>query len=104
MGTCGKLSTFTLPRESIYSAMTLTADALRLHLDYTAWTSGKLVAAASELSPEEATRDFGTADRTVLGTLVHIFAADRIWLGRIQGNPPARFIDPEQDMHMSVLR
>jgi uncharacterized damage-inducible protein DinB len=34
---------------------------------------------------------------------VHIYAADRIWLGRIQGNPPARFIDPETDLHFPVL-
>ena len=49
-------------------------------------------------------RDFGTADHNVLGTLVHVYAADRIWLGRIDGSPPARFIDPEQDMHLAVLR
>jgi uncharacterized damage-inducible protein DinB len=79
-------------------------DALRNHLNYTAWASGRLVEAASALNSEELVRDFGTADRNILGTLVHVYAADRTWLGRIEGNPPAQFLVPEQDMHLEVLR
>ncbi len=84
--------------------MTITLEALRTHFDYTAWASSRLVNAASSLSAEELTRDFHTADHSILGTLVHIYAADRIWLGRILGNPPAKFINPEQDMHLTVLQ
>jgi uncharacterized damage-inducible protein DinB len=84
--------------------MAITVDILRHHLSYTAWASSRLVDAASALSPEELVKDFATADRNVLGTLVHVFAADRVWLGRIEGNPPARFMVPEQDMHLKVLR
>ena len=82
----------------------LSANLLRTHLDYTTWASSRLVSAACALTPEELTRDFGTADHSLLGTLVHVYAADRIWLGRIRGNPPARFLDPERDMHLEVLR
>jgi uncharacterized damage-inducible protein DinB len=52
----------------------------------------------------ELTKDFGTADHSILGTLTHVYAADRVWFGRIQGNPPARFLDPERDMHLAVLQ
>jgi uncharacterized damage-inducible protein DinB len=83
--------------------MEINADVLRTHLDYSSWASSKLVSAAGTLTPEELTRDFGTADRSVLGTLVHVYAADRVWLRRIQGNPPARFIDPEKDVRLDVL-
>lgn len=76
---------------------------LRGHLAYHSWANRKLVEAARHLSLEDRTRDFGTSDRNVLGTLVHIFAADRVWIGRVEGNPPARFIDPERDLHFSVL-
>jgi len=84
--------------------VTVSPYTLRTHIDYMAWASRKLVDAASTLTPEELIRDFGTADHSVLGTLVHVFAADRIWLGRIQGNVPARFIDLEKDMHLPVLQ
>ena len=83
--------------------MATLADVLRNHLNYTAWASSRLVDAASALNPQELTRDFGTADHSVLGTLAHVYAADRVWLGRIEGNPPARFFVPEQDMHWRCL-
>ena len=68
--------------------MTVSADVLRNHLAYTAWASRRLVESAAQLPPEQLTRDFGTADRSILGTLAHVFAADRIWLARITGAAP----------------
>jgi uncharacterized damage-inducible protein DinB len=83
----------------------ITMDLLRTQLDFTAWASRRLVEAASQLNPEELNRDFGTSDRSVLGTLVHVFAADRIWLCRVQATPlPERFLDPEKDMRLEVLQ
>ena len=76
--------------------MPISADTLRLQLDYSAWATQRMVAAAATLSPEELTRDFQTADKSVLGTLAHIFAADRIWLSRVLAVPRATFIDPEE--------
>jgi len=84
--------------------MAITLDILRQHLNYTAWASRRLVEVASTLSPQELTRDFATADHSVLGTLVHVYAADRAWIGRIGGNPPARYMVPELDMHLEVLQ
>jgi len=78
--------------------------AIRTHFDYTAWASARLVNAAGSLSPEELTKDFGTADHSVLGTLVHVYAADRIWYDRVHGNLRTRFIEPERDMHLHVLQ
>ncbi len=70
-----------------------------MHLDYTAWASARLLEAAAKLSPEELTRDFGTTDKNVVGTLAHVFAADRVWMTRIQGQPPAKFItDADRDL------
>lgn len=58
-----------------------------------------MLEAAAKLSPEESTRDFGTADKSVVGTLAHVFAADRVWMARIQGQPPAKFItDADRDL------
>jgi uncharacterized damage-inducible protein DinB len=83
--------------------MPVSADTLRMHLDYTAWASQRLLDVAAKLSAEELTRDFKTADKTVLDTLVHIYAADRIWLARVTGEQRASFIDPE-DRDLALLQ
>jgi uncharacterized damage-inducible protein DinB len=83
--------------------MPVSADTLRLQLDYSAWASQRLLDAAAKLSPEELTRDFKTADKTVLDTLVHIYAADRIWLSRVRAEPRATFSDPA-DRDLALLQ
>lgn len=83
--------------------MTALAETLKLHFAYSAWASALLVDAAGQITPDELTRDFKTADHSVLGTLVHIFAGDRMWLARAKGNAPTQFLDPERDMHLHVL-
>lgn len=77
---------------------------LRTHVRYSTWASARLVEAAGTLSPDELVRDFQSADKSVLGTLAHVYAADRVWLGRIEGRPPARFLDPEVDVRLDVLQ
>lgn len=83
--------------------MAIERSTLQTHFAYAAWASVRLVDAARKLSEEELARDFGTSDKSVLGTLVHTFAADRVWLARVRGAVPARFIDVAQDMKMPVL-
>ncbi len=83
--------------------MPVSVDTLRLQLDYSAWASQRLMDVAAKLSEEELTRDFKTADKTVLDTLVHIYAADRIWLTRVLGEQRATFIDP-QDRDLTLLQ
>jgi uncharacterized damage-inducible protein DinB len=82
--------------------MNVSADTLRTHLDYTAWATARLLEASAKLSPDELTRDFGTADKSVVGTLAHTFAADRAWIGRIHGQPPQHFIT-DADRNLTVL-
>ncbi|HTQ56858.1 MAG TPA: DinB family protein [Bryobacteraceae bacterium] len=83
--------------------MFIPADVVRSHIDYTAWASGLLVDAAAQLTPAELTRDFGTADKSVLGTLVHVFGADRVWLARMPGEPANQFLT-DADYRLSVLQ
>lgn len=82
--------------------MTVNIGTLRMHLDYTAWASGRLLEAAAKLSPEELARDFGTADKSVVGSLAHVYAAERVWMARIEEKPPAPFITQE-DRDLAVL-
>ena len=83
--------------------MPLSVEDLRNHLRYSAWASQRLVHAASELPQEELLRDFQTSDRSVLGTLVHTFAADRVWLDRLRRAPRPQY-STEADYQMSVLQ
>ncbi len=82
--------------------MPVSADVLATHLAYTAWASRRLVEAAAQLAPEELTRDFQTADRSVLGTLAHVFAADRLWLARLRGGPHPGYVS-DADYRLDVL-
>ena len=83
--------------------MSVSADTLRTHIDYTAWASQRLVEAAALLSPDELNRDFQTADRSILETLVHIFAGDRLWLSRLAGGPHPGFIT-DADRSLAVVQ
>ena len=81
----------------------MTKAILESHLRYTAWASGRLLEAAGGLSGDELHHDFKTADENVLLTLVHCFAADRIWFHRVDGTPRANFIGDE-DRSLEALQ
>ncbi len=83
--------------------MPIPADSLRILVEYTGWASRLLVDAVAGLTPEELNRDFQTADRSVLGTLVHTFAADRLWFSRLSGGPHPGFIT-DRDRSLAVLQ
>ncbi len=63
----------------------ISADDARLHLQYSAWASRRLLEASLKLDPEQFTRDLGVANKSVRGTLEHIMMADRVWIARILG-------------------
>jgi uncharacterized damage-inducible protein DinB len=83
--------------------MPLSADTLRLQLDYSSWATQRLLDVAARLPPEELTRDFQTSDKCVLDTLAHIYAADRFWLSRALAQSRATFVDPE-DRDLALLQ
>ena len=64
--------------------MTVSLEVLQHHIDYNVWASHRLINAVSGLSTEELSRDFGTADKSILGTLAHLYAAEKNWLTRMQ--------------------
>lgn len=84
-------------------AFVISALTLQEHLAYTVWASTRLLSAAEELSERELAHDFKTADRSIVGTLAHIFAADRVWLGRIKQRPPSAFIS-QHEKNLAVLQ
>jgi len=84
-------------------ALTVSADILREHLLYTAWASNRLVHAIENIPSDQLTQDFRTSDHSILGTLVHVFAADRVWLARVKSEPPSSFLT-DSDYNLHVLQ
>lgn len=83
--------------------MPVSAEILRSHLAYTAWADDLLLRAVAQIPSEHLTHDFQTADRNIIGTLAHTFAADRIWLQRVLGEPYTGFISDE-DRKLETLQ
>ncbi len=63
---------------------------------YTAWADARVLAAAQTLSAEELAQDFRSSEHSILGTLVHVYRAQRIWLTRVLGEA-AEFKTPGDD-------
>jgi uncharacterized damage-inducible protein DinB len=59
-------------------------------LEYHHWATNLTVTAAKALTLEQFTRDLGSSFPSVRDTLVHVFSADRAWLGRLEGQSPPR--------------
>ncbi len=64
----------------------------RLLYDYNSWANHRSLDACAPLTGEQFTRDLASSFRSLRDTLVHIFAAEWIWLerwhNRLPGTPP----------------
>ncbi|MBV8550336.1 MAG: DinB family protein [Acidobacteriaceae bacterium] len=58
----------------------MTKDDIQLLYKYDRWANGRVLQAASALSPEEFTRDLGGSFGSVRDTLVHVIGGEWIWL------------------------
>lgn len=57
----------------------------RLH-QHRGWVNENLVAAAAELNAEDLRREFAIGQGSVWKSLVHLFAAEYVWLESLLGN------------------
>jgi uncharacterized damage-inducible protein DinB len=71
------------------------SDLLNL-FEYDEWATTKLIDAAAQLDASAFDKDLGTSFRSVHGTLVHIYGAQRVWLTRWKGAVPSGLISPEE--------
>ncbi len=60
-------------------------DSYRALARYNRWMNEKIYAVASTLVDEERKRDRRAFFKSIHGTLNHLLAADRIWMGRLEG-------------------
>jgi uncharacterized damage-inducible protein DinB len=68
-------------------------DHLRSFARYNDWASARVYDAVAALPPEEVVKQRPAAFfGSIIGTLNHLLVVDRIWMGRIEGNAPARIV------------
>lgn len=68
------------------------------------WADNILLSALSQLPPERVHQDLGNSFRSMLGTLGHVYSAERVWLRRVQGEPNAQIADFQSPADLPELR
>jgi len=58
--------------------------------NYTEWANNLAMEAAAQLPDDSLRRDFGISHQSIFGTLLHMAAAEWIWLERWNGRSPAK--------------
>jgi uncharacterized damage-inducible protein DinB len=79
-------------------------DELRSLFAYDSWASDLLLDAVKALPEEAIRRDLGTSHQSLLGTLVHVVAAEELWLSRWKGAPRSKLTGLEQIASLDALR
>ena len=70
--------------------MTSALDVVRRLHQHRRWVNGNLLDAAAGLSEEQLRRAFPIGQGSVWRTLAHLWAAEYVWLGAIEGDPAAQ--------------
>ena len=63
------------------------------HLEFMKWADESVLAALFPLSPSQYNHDAGSSFKSMLGTLNHVYLAERVWLKRLHGSTDARIAD-----------
>jgi uncharacterized damage-inducible protein DinB len=66
----------------------MTKKEIELLLAYDKWADLKILEACGSLSAEQYKKDLGASFNGVLGTLIHILSANKVWLDRWRGKEP----------------
>lgn len=84
--------------------MAVTMDVVRIFDAYTRWADARMLEAVEALPAGAWLRDIGGSFGSIRNTAVHLVSAQRIWLSRWQGRPPAPMWTPEEVPTPDVLR
>jgi uncharacterized damage-inducible protein DinB len=78
-------------------------DELKTLFAYDSWANDQILDAARRLPEEALRRDLGLSHQSVLGTMVHIVAAEEIWLSRWKGAPRSTLRGLEEISSLEAL-
>jgi uncharacterized damage-inducible protein DinB len=77
---------------------------MRTLLDYHYWARNHVLDAAAALDPDQLTRDLRSSFPSVRETLVHTYAAERVWFLRFNGESPTSMPGVEALTTIDALR
>jgi uncharacterized damage-inducible protein DinB len=84
--------------------MAMNPEHVRLIYDYNVWANRRSLDSCAGLSQEEFTRDLGSSFRSMRDTLVHILAAELIWLERWKGGTPTQLEPADRYPGLELVR
>jgi len=70
---------------------------------FTIWANDRVIAGARQLSPEQLKSPIRPDFYSTFGLLVHMMAAERIWLSRCKGNSPRTLINESDIPSLDAL-
>ena len=82
----------------------MTSDMVRTLYRYSAWATARILERAGRLRSDELARPSGASFSSVRETLVHIMAAQWIWLARWKGTSPTSLLDGREFPDIASLR
>ena len=77
---------------------------IRALYDFNCWANGRVLEAAEKLSPEQLTKDLKNSFPSVRDTLVHIMAAEWIWLERWRRTSPKALLGTAEFPTVPAIR
>lgn len=84
--------------------MLIAKELLARHFEYSLWASLKILEAAEKMPVEAVEKDRGNSFGGILGTLTHIFQADRVWLKRFEGDPYFKLALENESFDLAKLK
>ncbi len=72
--------------------------------EYNRWANLRVLAAVSEITTDQLTKDLGNSFPSLRDTLTHILSAEWIWLRRWQGESPKAMLNASELSSLEVLK
>lgn len=82
----------------------MTVDDVRTAYMYNHWANERMLDSVSRLTPEQFTRNLGNSFPSIRDTVVHMLAAEWVWLMRWQGTSPRSMPDSTQLQDVDAIR
>jgi uncharacterized damage-inducible protein DinB len=77
---------------------------LAQQFEYSLWASMKILEAVERLPVEVIEKDRGSSFGGILGTLTHVFQADRVWWRRFNGEALVTLMQPGETFDLARLK